>query len=737
MTNSALDGKPYAGNPHVRFDEGDGASAKPRRSSLLYKRILVMLCVAVSTIVMAKTTTWIGGATGQFSAAANWDNGVPASGDTVKFTKAVELTGETFDIGADGLVIDNSAALTDRVVFTGAGRLTKTGAGQMVVRTNSFHTGGTRIERGKISFSNRYSMPKCFGSGEIELVRYSDYSPTIDMAEWTCGLTNAIRVTGAITMGGSDGSWGAIYVHNPATLDGPIVCDSDAYFNIGWGGVTMNGAVTCPTDRTLKINCNCGNNGGTIFATTLNQAVDASIVKLGNRNLNINGICPNKDSSLTVNAGTNLFGTAASWAGTNIVVSGSTAVLRVQRNGNLASPETVLKVDEKGRVVLDSGVTALVAEFWLNGVRLPDGAYSAVNCPDALAGSGGLVVGSALNVWIAGAHGSWNKAENWSFGAVPQSGGTAVFTNAVTLYKEDVDIGADGVKILNSANLVCSNSFTGAGCLTKLGSGNLEIRRADSSHTGGTVLKDGMLVVNNRYTKFGFGTGAIVLHRISATLPRISMSEWDCGLTNDIVVVGAITSGNGAITATNPGQFKGSVSGDADILITGFWGGMTFHGPISFPGHTVSILCDCKDNKGSPFSVTCNKSVDASIVKTGLSYLYLNGQSTNPSNALTINVGTNQLGTSAFWAGTNIVVAGSNAALRLTASGNLSPDATLALSGGGKAVLDAGVKAQVAALVLDGVPQKAGYYNAVRLPQYIGGAGRIVVGIPGVVILVR
>lgn len=36
MTNSALDGKPYAGNPHVRIDEGDGASAKPRRSSLLY-----------------------------------------------------------------------------------------------------------------------------------------------------------------------------------------------------------------------------------------------------------------------------------------------------------------------------------------------------------------------------------------------------------------------------------------------------------------------------------------------------------------------------------------------------------------------------------------------------------------------------------------------------------------------------------------------------------------------------
>ena len=37
-TGKALDGKPYAGNPHVRLDEGDVApAATPRRGSLLYK----------------------------------------------------------------------------------------------------------------------------------------------------------------------------------------------------------------------------------------------------------------------------------------------------------------------------------------------------------------------------------------------------------------------------------------------------------------------------------------------------------------------------------------------------------------------------------------------------------------------------------------------------------------------------------------------------------------------------
>ena len=43
-TGKALDGKPYAGNPHVRFDKGEVASAAtPRRGYLLYKTIAMML----------------------------------------------------------------------------------------------------------------------------------------------------------------------------------------------------------------------------------------------------------------------------------------------------------------------------------------------------------------------------------------------------------------------------------------------------------------------------------------------------------------------------------------------------------------------------------------------------------------------------------------------------------------------------------------------------------------------
>ena len=54
-TGKALDGKPYAGNPHVRFDEGKVApAAKPRRGSLLYNKLISMIyaMVTVTSIVV-------------------------------------------------------------------------------------------------------------------------------------------------------------------------------------------------------------------------------------------------------------------------------------------------------------------------------------------------------------------------------------------------------------------------------------------------------------------------------------------------------------------------------------------------------------------------------------------------------------------------------------------------------------------------------------------------------------
>ena len=49
----ALKGKPYAGNPHVRFDEGKVASTTPRRGSLLYTKVKTLGLKMRITIVFA------------------------------------------------------------------------------------------------------------------------------------------------------------------------------------------------------------------------------------------------------------------------------------------------------------------------------------------------------------------------------------------------------------------------------------------------------------------------------------------------------------------------------------------------------------------------------------------------------------------------------------------------------------------------------------------------------------
>ena len=47
-------GKPYAGNPHVRFEEGASAQAAPRRSALLHKKWTVLIRGVGSRDVEAK-----------------------------------------------------------------------------------------------------------------------------------------------------------------------------------------------------------------------------------------------------------------------------------------------------------------------------------------------------------------------------------------------------------------------------------------------------------------------------------------------------------------------------------------------------------------------------------------------------------------------------------------------------------------------------------------------------------
>ena len=133
-TGKALNGKPYAGNSHVRFDEGDVASAAtPRRGSLLYKvlkkgkfgrgaRSLVAICAAVASLPsLATVYTWTGGDAENptlFSKTANWDaNGIPSTSETneeIKFPLSAAVT----------IVNDIGDIAVTKISFSGAYKAT-------------------------------------------------------------------------------------------------------------------------------------------------------------------------------------------------------------------------------------------------------------------------------------------------------------------------------------------------------------------------------------------------------------------------------------------------------------------------------------------------------------------------------------------------------------------------------------------------------------------------------------
>lgn len=79
MKNAVLCGKPYAANPHVRFDEGKVASAKPGAGGPFLSRQIVVVAVAAAAMVSfaADSHVWTNetSANPTFTDGANWQSG--------------------------------------------------------------------------------------------------------------------------------------------------------------------------------------------------------------------------------------------------------------------------------------------------------------------------------------------------------------------------------------------------------------------------------------------------------------------------------------------------------------------------------------------------------------------------------------------------------------------------------------------------------------------------------------
>ena len=116
MTNAILRGKPDAGNPHVRFDEGEVASAKPRRGSLLYTRKKAVAAALTAAITAAPLAAANGDeyqfiVSGDPIAAATVGSSSAISGEITLETGALRVAGSADDLEARSRTTGASVAI--------------------------------------------------------------------------------------------------------------------------------------------------------------------------------------------------------------------------------------------------------------------------------------------------------------------------------------------------------------------------------------------------------------------------------------------------------------------------------------------------------------------------------------------------------------------------------------------------------------------------------------------------
>ena len=136
----AINGKPYAGNPHIRFDEGEAAStATSKRGSLLYK-ITVVSFTMLFFVMCAQAASW--------------------SYSSQGFIEIPEITEDST------LTISSGVTVTNTVALTGIGKLTVNGGGTLVLTEDSPNfSGNVYVGKAMVSIRNGGAL----GTGSVTI----------------------------------------------------------------------------------------------------------------------------------------------------------------------------------------------------------------------------------------------------------------------------------------------------------------------------------------------------------------------------------------------------------------------------------------------------------------------------------------------------------------------------------------------------------------------------------------
>ena len=559
--------------------------------------------------------------------------GLIFDGGALRFLSSFDVIGaRTVALAAGGGTIDTNGFVTtiDRGI-SGAGPLTKAGAGKLtLVRANTY-TGATVIDGGTLALSGAGSLAASSGvtlaaAGASFDISGASGGRTIQDLAGIAG-TSVVLGNNSLTVGTSSNTSFAGNITGTGGLiktgSGTLVLSGANTYS---GGTTVSGG-TLQGDTT-SLQGNIVNNAAVVFSQSGNGAFagnmsgGGTLTKTGSGNLTLSGT--NTYSGGTTVSGGTLTGTTESLQG---AITNNAAVVFDQATtgtyaGVMSGSGTLTKTGSgvvilagnntyTGGTTISGGVLQLGnsgTTGWIAGnVAMSNNAMLAFNRSDDvtfggnISGDGRLMLMGPGKVALTGANsytggtviggGIVEAGSDAAFGAagttLTLTGGATVQALASFMSDRPIELlGVGGKFDTNGNTLTLQGVIAGDGALTKIGAGTLILTGANR-YEGGTTIQAGIVIgnsvslrgaiINNASVVFDQASDGTYAGAMSGIGSLTKTGAGNLTLTGSSSYTGGTTVSGGTLTGSTA-NLRGTIVNDATVAFDqatdGVYGGV-------------------------------------------------------------------------------------------------------------------------------------------------------------------